>query len=269
MFPTFETRRSRYLATILSVFGLGVLACSLEDLHTSVRDKEKLLGFMNEPVTIVSFSAAPELDTWNGSPGAAYSGERRELLIQRLLSDQASQMRRVLSSQLHLVDSLTPVDSAHRIRPSEKERIAAAIINANARFGIIGYNQYGWEWSPARSGIATYRFKSGATIHDEQGDLVWKAVFSFVAEPSIGESLRQKLSRMGSVEEFASGVAGQAPSAETIASYHQRAFEHYPRYLLLLIQDDLVGRRHRPGYEVFKTPGFLAYNLSEGEWSLE
>jgi hypothetical protein len=257
-------------AYVFSAFFLSIVlflvSCSPSPMNTTIINKTELQEIKNKPISIVSFSAAPELYTLGGSPGLAYKGDQGVKLIEKLILRQFQGMRDALSQNLQIVGSSTYEHVRNRIRVDQTEQIAKAIKDAKAEFGIVVYSQFGWEWAHAKTDVTNYRFRTAITIHNNQGKVIWEAAFSFIIYPLIGESFKEQLSRMPSLDEFVSGVIGEAPSIETILSYYERAFVNYPRYLLMLIEDDLIGKVHESVYERIEKAGFFIDNIPKGEW---
>ena len=248
---------------LLVAFMLISCTPSPSHLQTTVLNKTKLQEIKNKPIAIVSFSASPKLDTWTGSPGI-YKGDLGTRLIERLISAQFQGMVDIFSGNLRLIGHTTYQHVRDRIRPEQTEQIARAIQDANAEFGIVVHSQFGWEWNSIKLGVANYRFKTVTTIHDIQGAVVWKAIFGFVVEPSAKRLLSGGGTKL--VMEVVCAAAAQAPPLETIVTHHEIVFVTYPRYILMLIEDDLAGRTHEQPYKRLDNADFLVYNISEGDW---
>lgn len=250
-----------HAAALLSA-ALLPASCSvaLAPPKTTCFDTKKLDAAKREPITIVSFAASPELATSGGSPGY-YRGKQGDDLTNRLALDQFRSMRDGLSKTFRLVGHSKVDDLRSRIKPEDRDRVAAAIEEAKAEFGIIVWTQFGWDWQTMKTGVNYYRFNTVTTIHDKEGRIVWEAALRCVPDRTIGG----KRTLLPNADEFLSGFAAQAPSVQTIARHYSTAFSNYPRYLLALIDDDLAGKPHRHPFDCIAKAGFYAHDLEQRE----
>jgi hypothetical protein len=198
---------------------------------------------------IVSFSSDPSLYTSSGEELTVNPGMLPLTIVEKNTNrKQAAEITTKLTSAHFekIVAGLSerfllvgPLVYGERKNPlTQTQKIADAIAQDGADFGLIIHDQFGWSWASENTGVESYYFTTCATIYNGEGQSIWK----FCNKGSI-------YPKLADFKTFLSGVAGGAPPMETILGDFDPYFINYPRFVLRLIEEDAAGKAHAAWFE--------------------
>ncbi len=223
-------------------------ACGPQPESYATTDDQAALAQLlqgNQKLCIVSFTADPTLYTPGGNEQDVNPGflpvsledeeskrARAAEIAEGLASAHLEKMGIEFSQRFQLVGSTEHGAVSQPV--TEKQPIAEAIEKAGAEFGLIVYDQFGWDWSAENTGIQSYYFKTCTTFYNSQGMPIW----TFCGKGMVLN--KPKLS----LDDFFSAMAGTAPPLEVIVGDFETFFTLYPQFLLLLMEEDATGTAH-------------------------
>jgi len=116
---------------------------------------------------------------------------------------------------------------------TETSQIIKLIKKANAEYGLLIHDQFGWDWHVENTGISYFFFKSYTIIYDKQGNVAWK----FIAK---GLKSHEELSITNFIEGFFGTVF-----FDTVIKALKSFCENYARFIYALILEDTKGELHK------------------------
>ena len=196
-----------------------------------------------QKICIVSFSAENNINIVGGSllTGLARSAvadkDWQRQLTEKLVEAHFTSTLKEFKKHFTIVAPATYGSVKAAVSLDEHKRIAEAIERANADFGIIARDQFGWTWNPGESGIGDYDVETTLALINKQGAVVWSFHSKSVIYPP------------SSLEGFASAVTGQTPTDEEIVKNYGEFFDWYPLLVAALVKEDATGKIHKGRFE--------------------
>jgi hypothetical protein len=190
----------------------------------------------------VSFSAGdrPVRVGWHGRPLASDSQVNPvdSALVDALLTASLEATKREWADRFTLVGPLSMSGTRPFAARNDTDTLKDAIKRSGADFGMAAYHQFGWIWFPLRTGIANYIFRIRTAVFDREGTVVWE----FLGKGNIPSPK----------------LFDNYPEPPSITLKFEPLLSNYPRFLLLLLEEDIAGRRHGARF-----PDYFGLSLRE------
>jgi hypothetical protein len=233
----------KYTPTPLSTF------YSDSSFTDSLLKKENLL--------VLSFSVDPILYTSNGEEFDIFPGflngfesaiakkkDKDELTNEVILMTETVNRNLykdfipVFSEKFNIIEQGSYKNISFPIEDSLQ--IKKLINSVNAKYGIRVHSQFGAKWGNDNTSIEAYYFKVSTYIFDNEGKKIWnfcgKGYNLIVADLSLNAII--------------DGITAKL-SLETFVNGYEDFSNYYPKLLLNLIEEDVLGIEHKSGFHSY------------------